>query len=101
MHCRRDFWLGKTKNQVLITWNWNNTETVSVKKHLNDIAELSPKLIAKRNISRKCLRENHPQAKPTWEEFIITGDPPLIHPVILEEIEGEMVKRSAFKMNTA
>lgn len=39
----------------------------------------------------KRLQEQHPQEKLGCQENIMNGDPPIIHPVIFEEIDEEMI----------
>ena len=103
---------GEMKTLLLEAEEWLQ---LASNDHLTNIAEFLckfVKIIAKQNVNgqlkiitnymvngilplndetMKRLQEQHPQEKLECQENIMKGDPPIIHPVIFEEIDEEMI----------
>lgn len=43
------------------------------------------------------LKQKHPKSQPAYEETLINGDPPVIHPIIFEDINEELVRKAAIR----
>ena len=43
------------------------------------------------------LKQKHPQSQPAYEETLINGEPPLIHPIIFDDINEEVVRKATIR----
>ena len=43
------------------------------------------------------LKQKHPQSQPAYEETLINGEPPVIHPIIFDDINEELVRKAAIR----
>ena len=43
------------------------------------------------------LKQKHPQSQPTYEETLINGERTVIHPIIFDDINEELVRKVAIR----
>ena len=43
------------------------------------------------------LKQKHPESKPACEETLINGEPPVIHPIIFDDINEKSVRKAAIR----
>ena len=117
---RLELWIKGDINSLLL-----EAETIqerlknnNSRKNIADISKKFAKLMGKGNINGalklltnnmvngvlplddntlNSLKQKHPKSQPACEETLINGDPPVIHPVVFEDINEELVRKAAIR----
>ena len=43
------------------------------------------------------LKQKNPQSQPAYEETLINGEPPVIHPIIFDDMNEDIVRKAAIR----
>ena len=43
------------------------------------------------------LKQKHPKSQPAYEETLIIREPPVIHPIIFDDINDELVRKAVIR----